>query len=183
LASDVGAVVVVSEAEENIMNARDIMTRPLRTCGLDTPLDVASHLMANDGCGALAVVNARGRLAGVLTDRDIVIAIGTSKRPASRITTDDAMTRNVYTCSPDDDISDVVQQMAEGRVRRLPVVGADGELEGLVSIDDVVLWGIEHDGVAPKAVLRAMRAICAAHHPMFETEDIEPSSVNVDLAD
>jgi CBS domain-containing protein len=165
------------------MNARDIMTRPPRTCGLETPLERASHLMANEGCGALAVVDARGRLAGILTDRDIVIAIGTSERPPSRITTDAAMTRNVHTCSPDDDVSDALEQMTTARVRRLPVVGAGGELEGLLSIDDVVLWGLGHDGVRPKALLRAMRAICAAHHPMFEPEDIEPSLVNVDQTD
>jgi CBS-domain-containing membrane protein len=135
--------------------------------------------MENDACGTLAVINGRGRLAGILTDRDLAIAIGRSERPPSLIAVRDAMTPNVHTCSPNDDLSVVLEQMADWRIRRLPVVGAAGKLQGLLSIDDIILWGAEHGDVTPKAVLRAMRAICAAHNPMFETEAIEASPVNV----
>ena len=164
------------------MNARDIMTRPPHTCGLETPLDEASRLMENESCGTLPVLDDRGRLAGILTDRDIAIAIGRSDRAPAQITARDVMTRNVHTCSPGDDLLEALDEMASAGVRRLPVVDAAGKLRGLLSIDDIILWAVEHDDLKPKDVLRSLRAICAAHNHMFETEAIEfsPVSSNAD---
>jgi hypothetical protein len=53
--------------------------------------------------------------------------------------------------------------MTEARVRRSPVVTSDGDLQGILSIDDIILWGVQHGGVTRKDLAPALRAICAAH--------------------
>ena len=65
--------------------------------------------------------------------------------------------------------------------RRLPVVDAGGTIEGMLSIDDIILWGLGHGGIKRKPLVNALRSICAAHNPMFETEDVEVCPVTVDL--
>jgi CBS domain-containing protein len=157
------------------MKVHEVMTRPPRTCTTDTPLDEASRLMEGTGYGALAVVDPDQRLVGILTDRDLAMKIGATPRHPSEITAGETMTANVYVCSEDEDLADALERMAEARKRRLPVLGSDQELRGILSIDDIVLWGVEHRGITPKALVRALHAICAAHQPLLETEEIEVS--------
>ena len=153
------------------MKVRDVMTRPACMCTPDTTLDEASRRMEHSGCGTLAVVDSLRRITGILTDRDLAVAIGKTTVHPSQIFVRDAMTQPVYTCTAEDTLSAAVERMADARVRRLPVVETKGQVQGMVSIDDIVLWAVP-DGVKRKAVLKALRAICAAHHPMFDTEMI-----------
>jgi CBS domain-containing protein len=148
------------------MKVRDIMTQPPYTCGLLTSLGIASRRMRETGCGTLAVLDHRGRVAGILTERDLAIAIGTTNRNPSYISAHEAMTRNVYTCSPDEDLPAALERMTEARVRGLPVVTADGDLQGVLSIDDIVLsWGAQHRVITQEdlvwALARDLRDACA----------------------
>jgi CBS domain-containing protein len=52
------------------------------------------------------------------------------------------MTQPVHTCTADETIAAAVERMADARVRRLPVVDDEGQVQGLVSIDDIVLWAV-----------------------------------------
>jgi CBS domain-containing protein len=155
------------------MHARDIMTQPPATCGLGTSLSLASLRMAESTCGALMVTNHGGRVVGILTDRDLALAIGKSDRNPSQIQVDEAMTRDVYTCLPDEELPVVLERMADVKVRRLPVVAADGVPVGILSIDDIILWGVKHRGVRRKTLVKALRAICSAHEPLLQTETID----------
>jgi CBS-domain-containing membrane protein len=101
------------------------------------------------------------------------MAIGTTNRNPSHILAHEAMTRDVYNCSPDLDLPAALERMTEARVRRLAVVVADGDLQGVLSIDDIILWGAQHGGVTRKELLRALRAICARHEPLLQTEELE----------
>jgi predicted transcriptional regulator len=71
------------------------------------------------------------------------------------------MSRPVHTCRPEDDVRVALERMANARVRRLPVVAEDGDVKGLVSIDDLVLWGLQSSGVGMHALIAALRALCA----------------------
>jgi CBS domain-containing protein len=160
------------------MKVRDVMTRPACMCNPDTRLDEASRRMEHSGCGTLAVVDSLRRITGILTDRDLAVAIGQTSLHPSQIPVAQAMTQPVYTCTADETLSTVVDRMADARVRRVPVVDNEGRVQGVVSIDDIVLWAVPSGGLKPKAVLKALRTICAAHHPMFDTEAIvEPATV------
>jgi CBS domain-containing protein len=152
------------------MKVQDIMTQPPQTCRVDTNLAVASRRMNEVGCGMLAVVDASGRLAGVLTDRDLAMEIGETRREAARVAADKAMSRHVHTCRPEDHLKTALGRMTSAKVRRLPVVDEDGDIKGILSIDDIILWGVEPHGVTMHDLVSALRAICAPRAVALEPE-------------
>jgi CBS domain-containing protein len=108
-------------------------------CRPETNLGAATELMWVGNCGFLPVVSEEGKVVGVITDRDICMALGTQSRPSGEVTVAETMSKNVCFCAPEDDIRLALQSMREGRVRRLPVITKAGKLVGVVSIDEVVL--------------------------------------------
>jgi CBS domain-containing protein len=147
--------------ERTAMKVRDIMTRDVAACVLDANLAEAATTMYRRNCGCLPVVSPDGHIAGLLTDRDIAIAVALRGRAADHIPVREVMTSFVYSCSPDDDIDDALSIMRIQKVRRLPVVDADGHILGLLSIDDVVLHASEADaGAAAGHVIEALQGIC-----------------------
>jgi CBS-domain-containing membrane protein len=90
-------------------------------------------------CGVLPVLDVSGKIIGMITDRDICIAVASRNRLASEIRVSDVMSSHVYSCRPDDDIEDALKIMEEGNVLRLPVISDDGELQGVLTIYSVVL--------------------------------------------
>lgn len=150
------------------MKVRDIMSQPPQTCRLDTDLATASRRMKDFGCGSLPVLDPQGRVVGVLTDRDIALAVGDRRRSASHVAAHEAMTRRVQTCLPDEDIHRVLSRLATWRLRRLPVVSSDGDLKGVISIDDIILWGVEEGGVSTRELAGALRAICAPRAAAYD---------------
>jgi CBS domain-containing protein len=145
--------------QEATMKVRDIMTQPPSTCRLETSLGIASRLLKETGCRALVVLGKSGSVVGILTDRDLAIAIETTKRNPSHVSAHEAMTRDVYTCSPDEHLSRALTRMAEAKVRQLAVVASNGDLQGMLSIDDIMLWAVQHGDVTRKSLVRALRAI------------------------
>lgn len=122
------------------MTIRDVMTKMTTTCRQDTNLAAVTALMWENDCSAVPVLAETGELAAILTDRDICIALGTRNVRASDLTARDVFElRPAVSVSPGDDIRSVLETMHEERTRRLPVVDEEGRLEGLVSIDDIVL--------------------------------------------
>jgi CBS domain-containing protein len=85
------------------------------------------------------VVNAQEKVVGVITDRDMCIALGTRNEPAGKIRVGQVASGKVFACKPDDDIHAALATMAQAKVRRLPVVSPDGKLVGILSMDDVVV--------------------------------------------
>jgi CBS domain-containing protein len=161
------------------LKVREVMTTPPQTCRLETSLAIVSRRMKEQGCGTLIVLDQRGKPAGMLTDRDLALAIGESNRNASHIAAHEAMTGYVYTCSPDESLHTALARMSEARVRRLPVVTAGGELQGLLSLDDVALWGVKSGGVKRNELARALAVICAAQEPLLEIPLVENVTADV----
>jgi CBS domain-containing protein len=121
------------------MKVKEVLTKQVTTCQPETNLAAASAMMWEKDCGMLPVVNETGELAGILTDRDICIALGTRNRLPSEITVREVMGSHPLICKPTDDIRSALQIMREAKVRRLPVVSESGVVEGVVSISDIVL--------------------------------------------
>ena len=145
------------------MKVRDIMTQPPETCHAHTNLATASRRMKHSGTGMLVVLDDRSRLEGIVTDRDLALAIGGPSHDAGSQPVEHAMTRRVHTCHADDDLHHALAKMARTHVRRLPVLDSDGDLTGVISIDDVILWGVARGGVTPRELAGALRGISAAH--------------------
>ena len=120
------------------MKVKDLMITEVKFCTLETNLAVATQLMWENDCGILPVLDC-GRVIGVITDRDICVALGTRETPASRIHASSVISPRLFVCSPDDDVRNVLATMTKERVRRLPVIDDEGELAGIVSLDDIVV--------------------------------------------
>jgi CBS domain-containing protein len=107
--------------------------------------------------GSVLVLEADSRIAGIVSERDLVRALARYGAKAMDLETGDVMTKDVITCDPDDSIDHVMETMTRGRFRHLPVV-RHGELLGLVSIGDVVKARLEetqHETEALKAYIVA----------------------------
>lgn len=143
------------------MTARDLMSTPPHTCQLTTDLAAVSHVMWNHDCGFVPVVDADGRLAGVITDRDICIASATRRLLPERIAAAAAMSRTLHACLPGDDVDSVLAAMKTHRIRRLPVIDANGHLQGVVSLNDVVRAVGRKGAPRAAAVVATLAAICA----------------------
>ncbi|MFK8036160.1 MAG: CBS domain-containing protein [Hyphomicrobiales bacterium] len=101
-----------------------------------TLLEVCSTLREHR-IGAILIVDDAGKLAGILSERDIVRRIAENGPDALNSDAADCMTSNVITCGPEDTIQTAMARMSEGRFRHIPVL-QDGKLAGMVSIGDLV---------------------------------------------
>ncbi len=102
--------------------------------------DIA-RLLAEHKIGAVPVVNAKGGLEGIVSERDVVRAIAQSGQAVLERPVEEVMTRKVLVCKPADTIYEIMALMTDNRIRHLPVV-VSGKLEGLISIGDVVKFRI-----------------------------------------
>jgi CBS domain-containing protein len=123
---------------ENILQSKG---RAVTTVTSGSTIADAVALLNTHRIGAV-VVSDNGKVAGILSERDVVRHLGTdwaslAKRPVS-----DVMTRNVISASRFATIADVMERMTQHRIRHLPIV-ENGELVGIVSIGDVVKRKIE----------------------------------------
>ncbi len=141
------------------MKIVDIMTRPVRTIGPDTPVREVAVLMAELDTGAL-LVSESDRLVGIVSDRDIVVralAKGLNgDAPVSAI-----MSSEVRYCYEDQQAGHVAQNMADLQVRRLPVLDRQKRLVGVVSLanftrcgDDLINATLLYGVAAPSASTR-----------------------------
>lgn len=121
------------------MKVQDIMTRDVQCCGPDTNLAVAAKMMWDSDCGVLPVLNVEGKVLGVITDRDICMALATRNKLASEITAWETVSGKACTCRDTDDVHVALDIMKREKVRRLPVVDEDGFLQGMLSMNDLVL--------------------------------------------
>lgn len=152
------------------MRVREIMRREARSCHPWTSLAEAGRTMAEVGCGVLPVVDLEQQVVGMVTDRDICLALTGHDRRASEVTVHDAMHGNVFTCEAGDDIGDALAVMAACQVRRLAVLDEAGRLDGILSLDDVAvasraLGPNEYTGPFYSDVAKTLKAICSQPLP------------------
>ena len=145
------------------MKVRDIMTKTAFSCRSGMSLAEAGALMWEHDCGLLPLLNDAGKVIGVITDRDVCIALSTRDRLPSEIRIGEVARSSVIVCSPDDDIHSALKTMSKERIRRLPVVNTDGSLVGILSMNDMVLQAEKGDGRRPEIsfddIVRTFQAI------------------------
>jgi CBS domain-containing protein len=147
----------------------EMMSKTVRTCAPNDNLAEATNLMWEQDCGVLPVVE-DGRLEGILTDRDICIALGTRNRRASEIDVKEVATRDVKTCSPETDVEAAMALMRRAKVRRLPVVDNGGQVIGIITLNDLVMTATPKRGpIAYEDVVDTLKAVSAPwHHSLDE---------------
>jgi CBS domain-containing protein len=128
---------------EETMKISELMTKDPCTVTPDTPVSEAARLMKEEDVGIVPVVErvggaeTRGRLVGVITDRDIAIRHVAEGRTGDSPVRD-VMSGGVKTASPDDSVDTVMALMGREQVRRVPIVDERGSLVGVVSQADLV---------------------------------------------
>ena len=136
--------------------AKDVMTPEPRCCSPETPLNEVANLMVEADCGEIPVVDGSNRLIGVVTDRDIVCRVVAKGKDPSSCTAQDAMTQPVVAVLADTTLEEIVAVMEENRIRRVPVVDAQGCCCGIVAQADVAMVARESEvGEMVREVSRA----------------------------
>lgn len=119
----------------------EICTREVTIAFRRTTINGAARLMRENHVGCLVVVDEVGGLrtvVGMLTDRDIVTAVVAADLVPATLCVEDVMSIDLIVAREDDSLIDLVRSMRRKGVRRVPVVGAQNELIGLATLDDVL---------------------------------------------
>jgi CBS domain-containing protein len=148
-------------AERSRLRCRDIMTRDLVVATRDTTIVEVARMMKQEDVGVIPVVEydapagngrnegsernyqdrnyARGKLIGLITDRDIVVRCVAENKDCASVRAEDIMSVDVHTGKPNDRVVDVIRKMGDKQVRRIPVVNDNGYLSGMISMADIAV--------------------------------------------
>ena len=139
------------------MKVKDAMHKGVDWVSPDTPVTELAKLMRDRDVGAIPI-GETDRLAGMVTDRDIVCkGLAQDNFDARATTARDVMTAEIHCCREDEDLAKAVRHMEELKVRRLPVINKNKRMVGILSLGDV-------SNSAPVDLLSECVKSVAAHH-------------------
>lgn len=121
------------------MKVYEVMTIDAGFCSSDDNLTKAAEIMRRKDCGIVPVTDAKNKIVGVITDRDICLAAAKIGKKTADIKAHELSLRFVKTCAPDDDVKDVLRRMRKYKIKRLCVAGQEKELLGVISLSDILL--------------------------------------------
>ncbi len=127
------------------MRVADILKRKgttVITIHTYVPVTAAIEILHSKHIGALPVLDEKGRIAGIISERDIIDGLARHGHRMLAMHVGEVMNEHVFSCSPDHTISDIMARMTTHRARHLPVL-ADGQLQGIISIGDVVKYRLD----------------------------------------
>lgn len=140
------------------MKVKDAMKTDVGFCSADDSLMKAAELMRSRDWGAVPIVDGEKQVVGMLTDRDLCLAVVARNRKASDVRCKDLMSDPAIVCAPEDKIEDALRKMRKHKIKRLPAVGAGGELVGILSVGDVLL-SIRKDKKLKKKIYSTLKKI------------------------
>lgn len=149
------------------MKIRQVMTKSVKTCSPNDDLNVAADVMWKNDCGCVPILDADAKVVGMLTDRDIAMAAYTQGRPLAQIPVPTAMATHVLVCRADDEIDVAERLMRENQIRRLPVVDAEGHLNGIVSLNDIARLAADPENMDTpfvRTLASTMAFVCRPRH-------------------
>ncbi|MCA1636095.1 MAG: CBS domain-containing protein [Acidobacteria bacterium] len=149
----------------------NVMTRDVEACGPEDTLAAAASVMWRRDCGVVPVVDEERRIVGIVTDRDICMALATRPQVASEVRVAEVMSREVRSCNAVDDIQEALETMRRERLRRLPVLDGGGKLAGVLSTSDIVLHsdhGKSKRHVSHREAMSLLKAISQPHEATEE---------------
>ncbi|MGK9167598.1 CBS domain-containing protein [Inquilinus limosus] len=118
------------------MRIAEVMTSDVAVVRPKDSIRHAAQRMDELNVGSLPVCDGK-RLVGMITDRDITVRVTAAGRNPEDTPVSDAMSQDVRWCWTDDDVEEVSELMGEAQVRRIPVINADKQLVGMVSLGDL----------------------------------------------
>ncbi len=129
--------VLLDDREEALMTCAEIMTQQVAFCSPDDRVDLAAVIMRDRNVGALPVVGRDNRPVGILTDRDLAIHICANAEDSFYKRVREIMHSPVVCCHETDDVLLAVNAMTEHHIRRVPILGKEGTLVGIITADDL----------------------------------------------
>ena len=120
------------------MQLTDVMATNVISVVPETPIGDAARRMVDADIGAAVVLDEKGDLCGVITERDLLRCVSDGIDPATPV--DQRMTRHVLTTGPETEIAEAMALMVDGHFRHLPVVNADGHVIGMISMRDLMAY-------------------------------------------
>jgi CBS domain-containing protein len=141
------------------------MSKAVRSCGVDDSLQQAAQIMWEGDCGIVPVIGHDGRVAGVITDRDICMAAYTHGQALWQLQVSSAMAKQVHGMRENDSLDAAEGLMRRARVRRVPVLDADGRLRGILSMSDLACHNHNSkrhgvNGLSGDSIAQTLAAIC-----------------------
>jgi CBS domain-containing protein len=159
--------------EEKMMKVKEVMTPDAKTIWITESLADAAKKMWENDCGILPIIKDGRKVVAMITDRDICMATAIRDRNPSSISVEEVMNATVYAAEAEEEVEQALQTMREHKIRRLPVLNLEGELQGIVSMNDIVLKAKERNGKKPQIayadVIKTYQAICEHPLPMVQT--------------
>jgi CBS domain-containing protein len=120
------------------MHIKEVMTQRVSFVQPSTPIAEIARTLRNDDIGSVPVVE-NDRLIGIVTDRDIVVRVVAEGIDLQAATARDAMSPRILYCFEDQTVEEVLENMGDNQVRRLPVIDRDKRLVGVVSLGDLAV--------------------------------------------
>ena len=147
------------------------MTASPSVCDLNESLAEAAKTMWDSDCGVLPVLKDGREVVGLITDRDIVMAMAMRDCNPAAISAEEVITGDVYSVAPEDELQKALEVMQQQQVRRLPVINPEGELAGMLSMNDIVLNAKQKTNaktpeIGYADVVNTYKAICAHRAPV-----------------
>jgi CBS domain-containing protein len=143
------------------MLVAELMKNPPATCTTNDTVTDAAKIMHEHRCGFVPVVDVRGAVVGVVTDRDVCLTVGDKNRAMTHVSVQDAMSHPVFSCYADDNVNTALATMAKRHIRRLPVLDKQGRLQGVLSIDDVVQAPYRRSAPTAEEIIESLKGIMA----------------------
>ncbi|HEX3280118.1 MAG TPA: CBS domain-containing protein [Pyrinomonadaceae bacterium] len=159
------------------MKVKEVMNPDPKTIWITESLADAARSMWQNDCGILPIIKDGRKVVGMITDRDICMGTAMMDTNPSSISVEQVMSGKVFTAEPDQDVEEALEMMKAHKVRRLPVVTAEGELAGILSMNDIVLKAKGSNGKAQikyADVVETYQAIC--QHPLPMTTAAAPTT-------
>lgn len=150
------------------MKVSKLMHRDVVTCRAVEYLDVPAQLMWEHDIGCVPVLDDEGHVTGMITDRDICMAAYTQGLPVRSIPVSQAMSRHVFSCTPDDTLDEVERTMRQQQIRRMPVIDGQNHPIGIVTLNDIARAS-QGDGITAKEVATTLAAIGAPRSALATT--------------
>lgn len=148
------------------MKIKDIMSKNVVVVAPETLLHEVARKMQQSDCGSI-LVGEDDRLVGMITDRDLALRCVAESHDPVQTNAEQVMTKQVLYCRDSDEMEDVVLNMTENKVRRLPVLDKEKRLVGIISLGDIAVHSTdEHHRICGKA----LGAICAARVALTQGE-------------
>jgi signal-transduction protein with cAMP-binding, CBS, and nucleotidyltransferase domain len=159
------------------MRIQEVMSHPVISCPVDCTADVPARLMWEFDCGIIPLVDQDGRIAGIVTDRDLCMAALMRGKPLFEIQVNTVMTRDVICCHADDGTETAESQMRDNRIRRVPITDDDRHPVGMFAMNDLArLASGSKRSVVDREVVRTLATVSQPRGNGLHPPDAQPEA-------